>query len=89
MTSFILHPPCTHLVCHILFDMFLAGTSRLHPQIADQRTAEYPVTFALHVVLLLEHNRCCSEIAPDLGYEGDEVCFMFDLVTELGFQNGS
>lgn len=24
-------------------------------------------------MLLLEHNRCCIEVAPDEGYEGDEV----------------
>ena len=24
-------------------------------------------------MLLLEHNRCCVEVAPDLGYEEDEV----------------
>lgn len=42
-------------------------------QIADQRSAQFPVTFALHIVLLLEHNRCCTEIAPEHGYEGDEV----------------
>eukprot|EP00752_Nemacystus_decipiens_P002581 g2416.t2 len=40
--------------------------------IADQRTARFPVTFALHVVLLREHNRCCVEIAPAQGFEGDE-----------------
>ncbi|CAM9704645.1 unnamed protein product, partial [Ectocarpus fasciculatus] len=43
--------------------------------IADQRTARFPVTFALHVVLLLEHNRCCVEIAPGEGAETDEdIC---------------
>ena len=42
-------------------------------QIADQRTADFPVTFALHIVLLLEHNRCCVDVAPTLGFEGDEV----------------
>lgn len=42
-------------------------------QIADQRTARYPVTFALHVSFLREHNRCCVEVAPDLGFSGDEV----------------
>ncbi|CAM9394854.1 unnamed protein product, partial [Laminaria digitata] len=40
--------------------------------IPDQRTARFPVTFALHVMLLLEHNRCCIDDAPDDGYEGDE-----------------
>ncbi|CAM9145144.1 unnamed protein product [Ectocarpus sp. 8 AP-2014] len=40
--------------------------------IADQRTARFPVTFALHVVLLREHNRCCVEIAPGEGAETDE-----------------
>ncbi|CAM9534507.1 unnamed protein product [Ascophyllum nodosum] len=40
--------------------------------IADQRTAKFPVTFALHIMLLLDHNRCCVEVAPGLGYEGDE-----------------
>ena len=24
-------------------------------------------------MLLLEHNRCCIDVAPDEGYEGDEV----------------
>lgn len=48
-------------------------------QVADQRTARFPVTFALHVVLLLEHNRCCVEFAPTLGYEGDEVSGRFNL----------
>lgn len=43
-------------------------------QIADQRPARFPVTFALHAVLLMEHNLCCVETAPYLGYEGDEVC---------------
>lgn len=42
-------------------------------QIADQRTAAFPVTFALHTMLLLEHNRCCTEVAPELGYSTDEV----------------
>lgn len=46
------------------------------PQIADQRTAKLPVTFALHTILLLEHNRCCDEIAPGMGYVGDEVSGM-------------
>ncbi|CAM9319824.1 unnamed protein product, partial [Pylaiella littoralis] len=40
--------------------------------IADQRTARFPVTFALHTVLLLEHNRCCADVAPRSGFEGDE-----------------
>ncbi|CAM9869802.1 unnamed protein product, partial [Ectocarpus sp. 12 AP-2014] len=40
--------------------------------IADQRTARFPVTFALHAVLLREHNRCCVEIAPGEGAETDE-----------------
>ncbi|CAM9852240.1 unnamed protein product, partial [Ectocarpus sp. 8 AP-2014] len=40
--------------------------------IADQRTARFPLTFALHVVLLLEHNRCCVDVAPALNYTGDE-----------------
>ncbi|CBJ27734.1 peroxidase [Ectocarpus siliculosus] len=40
--------------------------------IADQRTARFPLTFALHVVLLLEHNRCCVDVAPALNYTSDE-----------------
>ncbi|CAB1101232.1 unnamed protein product [Ectocarpus sp. CCAP 1310/34] len=40
--------------------------------IADQRTARFPLTFALHIVLLLEHNRCCVDVAPGLNYTGDE-----------------
>ncbi|CAM9558139.1 unnamed protein product [Pylaiella littoralis] len=40
--------------------------------IADQRTARYPATFALHIVLLLEHNRCCVEVAPGANYVDDE-----------------
>ncbi|CAM9989804.1 unnamed protein product, partial [Ascophyllum nodosum] len=40
--------------------------------IGDQRTAAFPVTFALHIILLREHNICCDTIAPSLGYEGDE-----------------
>eukprot|EP00903_Cladosiphon_okamuranus_P015565 g14370.t1 len=43
--------------------------------IADQRSAKYPVTFALHILLLLEHNRCCVEVAPANGFEGDEDIF--------------
>lgn len=31
------------------------------------------MTLALHAVLLMEHNRCCTEVAPDLGYAGDDV----------------
>ncbi|CAM9820602.1 unnamed protein product, partial [Ectocarpus sp. 4 AP-2014] len=42
---------------------------------ADQRPAQYPVTFALHIMLLLEHNRCCVEVAPENGFEGDEDIF--------------
>lgn len=42
-------------------------------QIADQRSAKYPVTFALHIALLLEHNRCCVEVAPANGFEEEEV----------------
>lgn len=42
-------------------------------KIADQRTAKFPVTLALHIVLILEHNRCCVDIAPAIGFEGDEV----------------
>lgn len=33
----------------------------------------FPVTFALHTMLLREHNACCNTTAPELGYEGDEV----------------
>eukprot|EP00752_Nemacystus_decipiens_P001683 g1633.t1 len=43
--------------------------------IADQRTATFPVTFALHIILLLEHNRCCVEVAPDNDFVGDEDIF--------------
>ena len=42
-------------------------------QIGDQRTAMFPVTFALHITLLREHNICCDTTAPSLGYEGDEA----------------
>lgn len=31
------------------------------------------MTFALHTVLLREHNRCCAEKAPGLDFSGDEV----------------
>lgn len=27
-------------------------------------------------MLLLEHNRCCIDVAPDEGYDGDEVCMI-------------
>ncbi|CAN0260725.1 unnamed protein product, partial [Discosporangium mesarthrocarpum] len=33
-------------------------------RLADQRSAEYPLTFALHTLLLRDHNRCCEEQAP-------------------------
>ena len=57
---------------HFLYFALLPSSCGLL-KIADQRTARFPVTFALHIVLLLEHNRCCVEVAPGLGYEGDEV----------------
>ncbi|CAN0025010.1 unnamed protein product [Ectocarpus sp. 6 AP-2014] len=62
--------------------------------IADQRSAQFPVTFALHVMLLLEHNRCCMDIAPSEGFEGDEDIYqacrgwtiaVFQHVTENDF----
>ncbi|CAM9513650.1 unnamed protein product, partial [Ectocarpus sp. 13 AM-2016] len=62
--------------------------------IADQRSAQFPVTFALHVMLLLEHNRCCIDIAPSEGFEGDEDIYqacrgwtiaVFQHVTENDF----
>eukprot|EP00904_Undaria_pinnatifida_P011028 jgi/Undpi1/7055/HiC_scaffold_21.g09529.m1 len=44
--------------------------------IPDQRTARFPVTFALHIMLLKEHNRCCVEVAPDNGFEEDEETYL-------------
>lgn len=36
-------------------------------------------------MLLLEHNRCCTEVAPDKGFDGDEVrsLFFFKLTLKL------
>lgn len=59
---------CVHPVC-----------SRLArpppPQVADQRPARLPVTFALMTLLLREHNRCCDEMAPEWNPANDEVRF--------------
>eukprot|EP00904_Undaria_pinnatifida_P011027 jgi/Undpi1/7054/HiC_scaffold_21.g09528.m1 len=44
--------------------------------IPDQRTARFPVTFALHIMLLKEHNRCCAEVAPVKGFEEDEETYL-------------
>eukprot|EP00904_Undaria_pinnatifida_P011031 jgi/Undpi1/7058/HiC_scaffold_21.g09532.m1 len=44
--------------------------------IPDQRTARFPVTFALHIMLLKEHNRCCGEVAPGNGFEEDEEIYL-------------
>ena len=53
-------------------------------QIADQRTARYPVTFALHIALLLEHNRCCVDVAPANDFVGDQVSGSRDEETTSG-----
>lgn len=42
-------------------------------QIADQRPARFPVTFALMTVLMREHNRCCDDLAVEWGASDDEV----------------
>lgn len=54
---------------------------------ADQRPAKFPVTFALHIMLLAEHNRCCVDVAPELGYEGDEVRQHSTRLLSAGDQN--
>lgn len=44
-------------------------------QVADDRPTRFPVTFALQVVMLREHNRCCGSLASEWGPSDDEVCW--------------
>ncbi|CAM9342758.1 unnamed protein product [Discosporangium mesarthrocarpum] len=44
--------------------------------LADQRTAMYPLTFALHTLLLREHNSCCVSKASGFdGVDGSDESF--------------
>ena len=69
--------------------LFVTVRRHPHQQIPDQRTARFPVTFALHIMLLKEHNRCCAEVAPVKGFEKDEVGeIRLSSISELALQRG-
>lgn len=71
------------LLCFLTHDDVFRPRARVC-QIADQRTARYPVTFALHIALLLEHNRCCVDVAPANDFVGDQVSGSRDEETTSG-----
>lgn len=65
--------PCRCLFFMNCFSPRFFATRAPTRQVADQRPARMPVTFALMTLLLREHNRCCDEMAPEWDPANDEV----------------